>query len=137
MIANLNVVKNIDENSPKGLNNIDSQHLGQITNNYVNHIDCLCLDELSFEDRNSLFVTMVSKLAIGGTLSIKFINLSLLGLKIEKLEITGEKFSSIFKNVSSAWSEPEYLDIINQLKLKVNNVYFDHIYTVANLEKVV
>jgi hypothetical protein len=137
MIANLNVVKHIDDTAPKGLNNIDIENIHKITNNYVNHIDCLCLDDLTFDQRNHLFVTMINKLCLGGTISIKFINLSLLASKIEKLEITGEKFSKIFQNIFSAWSEPEYLDIINQMKLKVNNIYFDQIYTIATLEKTI
>jgi len=137
MIANLNIVKHIDDTCPKGLNNIDVENLNNITNNYVNHIDCLCLDNFTFDKRNNLFVTIINKLCLGGTVSIKFINLSLLASKIEKLEITGEKFSGIFQHILSAWSEPEFLDIINQMKLKTNNIYFDQIHTISTLEKTI
>jgi hypothetical protein len=136
MINNLNIIKNIaDSNSYPGLNNIDLDGLQKITNNYVQHIDCICLDEFLLKDRYEVFATIYSKLSLGGTVSLKFINLNLLSNKIDRLEITGEKLSSVLPSMNSVWSEPEYLDLIEKFKLKLNNIYYDYIYTIITLEK--
>lgn len=136
MINNLNIIKDITQSdSYPGLNNIDLYNLQKITNNYVEHIDCICLDEFLLKERYEVFNTIYNKLSIGGTVSLKFMNLNLLSLKIDKLEITGEKLSNILPLVNSAWSEPEYLDIIEKFKLKLNNIYYENIYTIISLEK--
>ena len=89
MIKNINVVfKADDENNPKGLNNVDLDQLSSITNNYVEHIDCVELDKFTITDRHKLFVTAIQKLAIKGVMQLKFINLDLLANKVSKTEMT-------------------------------------------------
>ena len=65
MIKNINVVfKADDENNPKGLNNVDLDQLSSITNNYVEHIDCVELDKFTITDRHKLFVTAIKFLKL-------------------------------------------------------------------------
>lgn len=134
MINNLNLVTS-DQNNPKGLNNITIYKLDKITNNFVSHIDCICLDALESEQRKKVLVMMHHKLCINGTLTLKFINLDLLANKIEKGEITGEKFSEILPNIQSIWSEIEINDVLMQLPCKILNISYDHIYTIVKIEK--
>ena len=134
MINNLNLVTS-DQNNPKGLNNITIYKLDKIPNNFVSHIDCICLDALESEQRKKVLVMMHHKLCINGTLTLKFINLDLLANKIEKGEITGEKFSEILPNIQSIWSEIEINDVLMQLPCKILNISYDHIYTIVKIEK--
>lgn len=135
MIKSVNVVYKLDKNNPEGLNNIDKDKLKQITNNYIEHIDCTELDRFVIADRHDVFVACVQKLGIKGTLTLKFINLDLLGNKIEKAELTGQQYSKLLPNINSCWSHLETMDAISQSSLQLNNMYYDNIYTVLKLEK--
>jgi len=99
MINNLNLVESDNENNPKGLNNITVDKLDKITNNFVSHIDCICLDAFESEQRKKVLIMIHHKLCINGTLTLKCINLDLLANKIEKGEMTGEKFSETLPNI--------------------------------------
>ena len=135
MIKSVNVDYELDKNNPEGLNNIDKDKLKQITNNYIEHIDCAELDRFVIADRHDVFVACVQKLGIKGTLTLKFINLDLLGNKIEKAELTGQQYSKLLPNINSCWSHLETMDAISQSSLQLNNMYYDNIYTVLKLEK--
>ena len=135
MIKNVNIVLKKDENYPKGLNNVDAEALSAITNNYIQHIDCLNLDQFTISDRHKVFVDCIQKLCLNGTMSLKFINLDLLANKIDKSEMTGQQYSKILPSVNSCWSHLESLDVIAQSKLNIQNIYYDNIYTIAKLEK--
>lgn len=135
MITNVNLVKTITADNPQGLNNISCDTLSQVTNGFVKHIDCLCLDELMIAERNQIFDTIISKLCIGGQLSLKMINLDLLANKIKKSDLTGEKLSAVLPNINSVWSDYETNYMINKYKLLVKGMYYDNIYTIYQLEK--
>lgn len=135
MIKSINVIFKKDESNPKGLNNVEADALGAITNNYVQHIDCLELDKFVIADRHKVFVSCIQKLAVKGTMSLKFINLDLLANKIEKSEMTGQQYSKILPSINSCWSHLESLDVISQTKLSIKNLYYDNIYTIIKLEK--
>lgn len=135
MIKNINLVKSIDQDSPPGLNNVPVDALPQITNNFVEHIDCLCLDEIELSRRNNIFITMTQKLCLNGKLTIKIVNPYLLANKINKAELYGPKLSSLIMALQSVWSESECSDIFKQTGLSIENIYYDNIYTIYNLEK--
>ena len=135
MIKSLNLTKEIDKDVKPGLNNIDYEGLNKVTNNYVQHIDCLCLDEFSFEERNKVLVECIKKLSIGGTLNLKFVNMDLLANKIKKCEITGQKYSQILSKTQSCWSELETQDVISQTKMLVKTIHHENIYSIITLEK--
>lgn len=135
MIDNINIVKSIDENSNPGLNNVTPEKMLSITNNFVKNIDCVCLDSFSLADRNNIFVNMNNKLCIGGSMSIKILNPSLLANKISKSELTGQKISEVLSDLFSVWTIEEAEDIINQLNLKIKGVYYENIYTIYQLTK--
>lgn len=134
MIKHLNIIKN-QEDSKEGLNNIDYNSLTNITNNYVQHIDCICLDEFTFDERTKVLVECIKKLAIGGTINLKFINMNLLANKIYKSEITGKKYSELLPKLYSCWSEIEINDVISQTKMIIKNVHYENIYSLITLEK--
>jgi len=131
MIGSLNVVRNPLQND-----DIIPDQLNKITNNYVKKIQCLCLDEFSLEQRNRLLKQMVDKLCVGGTLSLKFINLNLLSNKINRSELTGQKYSSILPLLQSCWSDKESIDVINNLSVVIQGLYYDNIYSIITLEKI-
>lgn len=135
MIKSVNVVYEINKNSPTGLNNVDKDKLKSITNNYVEQIDCIDLDKFTMSDRHDVFVACLHKLAIKGIMTLKFINLDLLANKIEKAELTGQQYSKLLPNINSCWSHLEAMDAISQSSLQLNNMYYDHIYTILKLEK--
>ena len=135
MIKSVNVVCVIDKDNPEGLNNIDKDKLKSITNNYIEHIDCTELDRFTISDRHDVFVSCVQKLAIKGTISLKFVNLDLLANRIEKAELTGQQYSKLLPNINSCWSHLEAMDAITQSSLKLHNMYYDYIYTILKLEK--
>jgi hypothetical protein len=125
----------MDENNPEGLNNIDRDNLKNTTNNYIEHIDCIELDKFPISDRHDVFIACVQKLGIKGTVTFKFVNLDLLANKIEKAELTGQQYSKLLPNINSCWSHLEAMDAISQSSLQLNNMYYDHIYTILKLEK--
>lgn len=135
MINTLNLVENIDGSNPTGLNNIDLSQLSNITNNFVQHIDCTCLDEYEFNKRKEAIATIYQKLSIGGSTTLKFINLDLLGNQIEKLELTGIKFSEMLPKIKSVWSEFEAMEVLGQLSLDITEMHYTYIYTIIKLEK--
>ena len=135
MIKSVNVVCVIDKDNPEGLNNIDKDKLKSITNNYIEHIDCTELDRFPISDRHDVFVSCVQKLAIKGTISLKFVNLDLLANRIEKAELTGQQYSKLLPNINSCWSHLEAMDAITQSSLQLHNMYYDYIYTILKLEK--
>lgn len=135
MIKSVNVVYEINKNSPEGLNNVDKDKLKTITNNYIEQIDCVDLDRFNLSDRHEVFVSCLHKLAIKGTINLKFINLDLLANKIEKAELTGQQYSKLLPNINSCWSHLEAMDAVSQSGLQLNNMYYDHIYTILKLEK--
>ena len=135
MIKNLNILKSINDQNPKNLNNIDPEKLNAVTNGFVENIDCICLDEFSLKDRNNLMVAMSHKLAAKGNISLKVINLNLLSNQINKCSITGEKLSTILPDIQSVWSDQECDDVLSQLHLKIKGRYYDYIYTIYQLEK--
>jgi len=135
MIKSINVVFQINDNNPKGLNNADAKILNGITNNYVEHIDCSELDRFEIADRHKVFASCIQKLSVNGTIQLKFINLDLLANKIEKSEMTGQQYSKLLPSINSCWSHIECLDVISQSKLKIQNIYYDNIYTFLKLEK--
>jgi hypothetical protein len=137
MIKNINLVKEINDTNPKGMNNVSLETLAQVTNNFVEHIDCVCLDELAIQPRNQVFPIILSKLCIGGSLSLKMINTGLLANKIKKSELTGDKLSTILPHVNSVWSDNEISDYINKYSLLIKGMYYDNIYTIYQLEKTV
>lgn len=137
MIKNINVVFDLkNDKNPKGLNNADLNTLSSITNNYVENIDCIELDKFDIAERHKVLVTAIQKLAIRGVIQLKFINLDLLGNKISKTEMTGQQYSKLLPNINSCWSHLECLDVISQSKLKIQNIYYDNVYTIIKLEKV-
>jgi len=135
MIDNINVVKSIDENSNTGLNNVTPEKMFSLTNGFVKNIDCICLDSFALADRNNIFVNMNNKLCVGGSISIKILNPSLLANKISKSELNGQKISDILSDLFSVWTIEEAEDIINQLNLKIKGMYYENIYTVYQLTK--
>jgi hypothetical protein len=135
MIKSVNVVYLIDKNNPEGLNNIDKDQLKNVTNNYIEHIDCTELDKFPISDRHDVFIACVQKLGIKGTVTFKFVNLDLLANKIEKAELTGQQYSKLLPDINSCWSHLEAMDAISQSSLQLNNMYYDHIYTILKLEK--
>ena len=135
MIKSVNVVYEIDKDSPTGLNNVDKDKLKSITNNYIEQIDCVDLDKFNISDRHEVFVSCLHKLAIKGIMTLKFINLDLLANKIEKAEMTGQQYSKLLPNINSCWSHLETMDVVSQSGLQLNNMYYDHIYTIIKLEK--
>lgn len=135
MIKNLNLVEDVNSNSQNGLNNVNLEQLSKITNNFVSHIDCICLDEYDFNTRKEAVVDIYHKLAIGGSATLKFINLDLLGNQIEKLELTGAKFSTILPKLKSVWSESESSEIFSQLNFDIVEMHYTNIYTILTLEK--
>jgi len=135
MIVSLNIVRIKNENDTKN-NTVTPDQLNNITNNYVKQIECLCLDEFVLQDRLQILNNMVQKLCLGGTISLKFINLNLLSNKINKSELTGEKYSSILPALQSCWSDSESMEIIQKMPVIIKGLYYDNIYTIVNLEKV-
>ena len=135
MIGSLNVVRTQTENKTSG-NEITAENLNNITNNYVKQIECLCLDEFNLSERNALMNILVQKLCIGGTLSLKFINLNLVSNKISKSELTGEKFSSLLPNLRSCLSDQESTEIIKNMPVVMKGLYYDNIYSIMSLEKI-
>ena len=131
MIGSLNVVRNPLQN-----NDITPDQLNKITNHYVKKIECLCLDEFALEQRNQLFRILIEKLCVGGTLSLKFINLDLMSNKIKKSELTGQKYSSLLPLLQSCWSDQESIEIINSMPVVIKGLYYENIYSIINLEKV-
>lgn len=135
MIHNINIVKSIDNDNTPGLNNITPEQMFSITNSFVKNIDCTCLDSFPLVDRNNLFVHMHKKLCVGGSMSIKIVNPSLLANKIYKSELNGQKMSEILAGLLSVWTIEEAEDIINQLDLKIQGIYYENIYTIYQLNK--
>ena len=135
MIQSMNLVYEINDSSPKGLNNITPTDLANVTNNYVKNIDCICLDSFELKDRNQVFVNMINKLCIGGTVSIKILNPSLMANKINKSEMTGHKLSDLLASIKSVWSLEEVDDIIKQLNLNIKGLYYENLYSIYQLEK--
>lgn len=135
MIKNINIVQSINESNPAGLNNVAVDSVGQITNNFVAHIDCICLDEMTLADRNNLFAIMTQKLCLGGKLFIKIINPFLLANKITKNELSGDKLSNLLATIHSCWYETDCVDIFKQTNMNIESIYYDNIYTIYNLEK--
>lgn len=135
MIGSLNVVRTQTANKTSG-NEITAENLNNITNNYVKQIECLCLDEFTLSERNVLINTLVQKLCIGGTLSLKFINLNLVSNKISKSELTGEKFSSLLPDLRSCLSDQESIEIIKNMPVVMKGLYYDNIYSIMSLEKI-
>jgi len=136
MMRSINIVYSASDNNPKGLNNVVQEQLNQITNNYIQHIDCTELDKFEISERHKVVSSAVQKLAIGGTMNLKFINLDLLANKIEKNELTGQQYSKLLPDIQSCWSYLECMDIISQSKLQLKNIYYDNIYNIVKLEKV-
>tara|TARA_A100001201_G_scaffold134699_1_gene122485 strand:+ start:1550 stop:1963 length:414 start_codon:yes stop_codon:yes gene_type:complete len=135
MIKSINVVFAKNDDSPKGLNNVNPEELNAITNNYVQHIDCLDLDKFTMSDRHKVFVACIHKLCINGTMQLKFINLDLLANKIDKGEMTGQQYSKLLPSFNSCWSHLESMDVISQSNLSIANCFYDNIYTIIKLEK--
>ena len=135
MIKSLNIVHPIDSNNPNGLNSINKDQLSNITNNYVEHIDCVDLDKFEIAERHKILSDAIQKLAINGTMNLKFINLDLVANKIEKNELTGQQYSKLLPDIRSCWSHLECMDIIAQSKMQIKNMYYDNIYTIVKLEK--
>lgn len=133
MIMSLNVVR-IQNNT--STNEITVDNLKNITNNYVKQIECLCLDEFTLTERNQLMAMLVQKLSIGGTLSLKFINLNLMSNKINKSELTGEKYSALLPNLKSCWSDQESMAAIQNMPIVMKGLYYDNIYSIMSLEKI-
>lgn len=133
MIKYLNLVKEKTEKSQETA--ITPEELSGITNSYVENIDCICLDEFMLQDRINIFNMAVSKICVGGKLSLKCMNINLLGSKINKAEITGEKLSELLPKINSMWSDHEISHLINQHQLLVKGMNNDNFYTVYQLEK--
>lgn len=135
MIGSLSVVsRQTEHNASK--NEITIENLNNITNNFVKHIECSCLDELTLSDRNAVMNILVQKLCIGGTLSLKFINLNLVSNKIKKTELTGVKFSSLLPDLNSCWSDQESIEAIKNMPIVIKGLYYDNIYSIMSIEKI-
>lgn len=136
MINEINVISAADQ-EVSGYNNISVQHIPGLTNGYVKSIICNCLDTLSFNDRNMLFLELLNKLCINGVLTVKFVSLSLLPNRIISGDLTGQKFSEILHDMNSCWSHNDFSELMIRSKgCVVSKLFNDHIYTVASIQKV-
>lgn len=135
MINQVNIVIS-PEQAIDGYNNVLVENVPAITNGYVQNIICNILDQLSFDHRNQIFVESLKKLSFGGSLLLKFVNLSLLPNKIISGDITGQKFSEILPGLQSCWSENEFTQIMSQIKgYNISKMYHDMIYTVVTIQR--
>lgn len=134
MIGSINLVVNDNEKNP-GLNNMTIQDLQDITNGYVKHIDFIYLDMLNLSDRYNVLKLILQKLSIQGTTTLKFINLDLLGLKINKGEVVSEKLSEILPSINSIWSDADIENIMAASNIIINNHYYDNIYSIITIIK--
>jgi len=135
MIGLLKVVQNQKDDKKLENNEITAENLTKITNNYVKNIECLSLDEFSLLERKQVLQTMISKLCIGGTLSLKFINLDMVANKIHKGELTGQKYSNILPYMQSCWSDKESIEELKTMPVMIKGLYYDSIYSVMSLER--
>lgn len=136
MINEINVIS-AAEQEVSGYNNILVQNIPEITNGYVKSIICNCLDTLSFNDRNILFLELLNKLCINGVMSIKFVSLSLLPNKIISGDLTGQKISEILPTMNSCWSHNDFSELMISSKgYVISKLFNDYIYTVASIQKV-
>lgn len=136
MIGLLKVVQNPKDDKKLENNEITAENLTKITNNYVKSIECLSLDEFSLLERKQVLQAMISKLCIGGTLSLKFINLDMVANKINKGELTGQKYSSILPYMKSCWSDNESIEEFKTMPVIIKGLYYDSIYSVVSLERI-
>lgn len=119
-----------------GYSNILVSDIGAVTNGYVQNLICNVLDQLTFDQRNQVFVEALKKLCDGGVLTTKFMNLSLLPNKINSGDITGQKLSEILISIQSCWSENEFSMIMSQMKgYSITKLFHDMIYTVVTIQK--
>jgi hypothetical protein len=135
MIQEINVIAHPSQ-SVEGYQNVPLDQLGGITNGFVRSIICNCLDYLPFEQRQVLFSELINKICIDGTLTLRFLNASLLPNKITSGDITGEKLSEIISNISSCWSENEFQRVVQQLNnCSISKLFYEQVYTVVSIQK--
>lgn len=136
MINELNIIAD-PEQSVEGYQNVLANQVPQITNGYVKNIICNCLDQLPFDVRNSVFLQALNKLCINGTLTIRYLNVSLLPNKIIIGDLTGKKLSEILPNLNSCWSDNEFAELMQQAQgCVISKLFYEHIHTVASIQKV-
>jgi len=135
MIQQVNMV--IDkEDFVVGYNNIGVDKLTQLTNGYVNSIVCNCVDKISEDTRNSLFMEMLKKLNHGGQLTVRFLNPILVCNKVKNGFVDGMGFSKMVDGLRSSWTEPDFLALISQLNgYSLIKMYSENIHTIAVIEK--
>jgi len=135
MIKHLSVVNS--EESDFAESRVSFSDLTAITNGTVNNITCTCIDELKYAERKNKIIEVIHKLCANGVLSMKIINLDLLGNKIKKKELNGEKFSEIMDKMNSVWTYSECIEFISNIDkaLIIENIGFDDIYSVIQLKK--
>jgi hypothetical protein len=135
MIQEINVITHPSQ-SVEGYQNVPLDQLGGITNGFVRSIICNCLDYLPFGQRQVLFSELVNKICIEGTLTLRFLNASLLPNKIISGDITGEKLSEIISNISSCWSEKEFQQVMQQINnCSISKLFHEQVYTVVSIQK--
>lgn len=135
MIHEINIIAHPSQ-TVEGYQNVPLDQLVSITNGYVKSIICNCLDYLPFEQRRALFLELINKICIEGTLTLRFLNASLLPNKIISGDITGQKLSEIITNIVSCWSENEFQEALQQThNCSISKLFHEQVYTVVSIQK--
>lgn len=135
MIKYLNVV--YDQPTDMKKNTISFFDLHNITNGSVQNISCLHVDKIDYKDRKNKIIEILHKSCVNGSISLKFLNLDLLGTKIKKKEVTGKKFSEIINLTRSVWDHTECIEFLSNINknVSIDTIGFDDIYTIIQLKK--
>lgn len=136
MIKHLNII--YDKETAGQSDTISIFDIDKIINGSVQNITCTCLDRLKYSDRKKIVIELIHKIAMNGSLSLKFLNLDLIGNKIKKKELNGEKFSNIIISAISAWDYAECTEFVSSLSkdILIENIGFDNTHTVIQLKKI-
>jgi hypothetical protein len=136
MISQVNITVDDSKDTVPGYNNINIDQLSSVTNGYIQSIIFTTIDKLDNNNRSKKFVESLKKLAHGGQLTVRFLNLALLASRIESNYIDGLKFAELIRGLNSFWTESDFLGIISSInEYKLTKIVNEDLYIIAVIEK--
>jgi hypothetical protein len=136
MIGQVNITVDDSKDTVAGYNNINIDQLSSVTNGYIQSIIFTTIDKLDNNNRSKKFVESLKKLAHGGQLTVRFLNLALLASRIESNYIDGLKFAELIKGFNSFWTESDFLGIVSSInEYKLTKIVNEDLHIIAVIEK--
>lgn len=134
MIKEMNVVM-VEEQNIEGVNNVPVNQIGIVSNGYVEKMNLYCLDNMVLSDRNKVFAEASKKVAVGGEIAVRFVNLDLLPKQINSGDLTSDRYSAVLPSIQSVWSENDFKRSVQEVGYEIQNMHYEGIYTVATVTK--